>query len=78
MKTESTAKLIIGLLVLGLIVVAVLGFTNSNLLMKSDPAATTETAEAAAEPAAQADYAHLAGSLRYLLRRQGLYQEEKK
>ena len=32
----------------------------------------------AREPAAQADYAHLAGSLRYLLRRQGLYQEEKK
>ncbi len=33
---------------------------------------------AAREPSAQADYRCLAGSLQYLLRKQGLYQEEKK
>ena len=32
----------------------------------------------AREPSAQADYHRLAGSLRYLLRKQGLYQDEKK
>ena len=32
----------------------------------------------AREAAAEADYARLSGSLRYLLRKQGLYQEEKK
>ena len=32
----------------------------------------------AREPSAEADYRRLAGSLRYLLRKQGLYQEEKK
>ena len=32
----------------------------------------------AREPSAQADYHRLAGALRYLLRRQGLYREEKK
>ena len=51
-------KLIIGLLALGLIVVLALGFTNSDLVLKSDKAAataeTTETAPAA-EPAAQAE-----------------------
>ena len=46
-------KLIIGLLVLGLIVVAVLGFTNSDLLTKTDKT-SAETAPAA-EPAAQAE-----------------------
>lgn len=46
-------KLIIGLLVLGVIVIAVLGFTNSNLLAKTDK--TTATEAPAAEPAAQAE-----------------------
>ena len=46
-------KLIIGLLVLGLIVVAVLGFTNSDLLAKTNE--TPAESEAAAEPAAQAE-----------------------
>lgn len=32
----------------------------------------------AREPAAQADFSRLSSSLRYLLRRQGLYQEETK
>ena len=31
----------------------------------------------AREPAAEADFARLRGSLRYLLKKQGLYQEEK-
>ena len=51
-------KLIIGLLVLGLIVIAVLGFTNSDLLTKTDKApATAETTETApaAEPAPEAE-----------------------
>ena len=51
-------KLIIGLLALGLIVVLALGFTNSDLVLKSDKAAataeTTETAPAA-EPAPEAE-----------------------
>lgn len=32
----------------------------------------------AREPSAQADYQRLSGALQYLLRKQGLYQEEKK
>ena len=49
-------KLIIGLLVLGLIVVGVLGFTNSDLLTKTDKTpAPAETTDAAAEPAQEAE-----------------------
>ena len=51
-------KLIIGLLVLGILVIGVLGFTNSDLLAKTDKtAAPAEPVETAAEPADQAEAA---------------------
>ena len=51
-------KLFIGLLVLGILMIGVLGFTNSDLLAKTDKAAApAETTEAAAEPADQAEAA---------------------
>ena len=51
-------KLFIGLLVLGILVIGVLGFTNSDLLAKTDKtAAPAETGETAAEPADQAEAA---------------------
>ena len=51
-------KLFIGLLVLGILVIGVLGFTNSDLLAKTDKtAAPAEPVETAAEPADQAEAA---------------------
>lgn len=51
-------KLFIGLLVLGILVIGVLGFTNSDLLAKTDKAAApAEPVETAAEPADQAEAA---------------------
>ena len=51
-------KLFIGLLVLGILVIGVLGFTNSDLLAETDKtAAPAEPVETAAEPADQAEAA---------------------